>query len=217
MTFFLNRLSVGFDLTRRPQYCRFNVDSNLDLTSLTHILLISTKYVIPHLRQRTIAALQDYFPPTLKQFDSIVNRSKHDRLKISDLFSLANACRVTNVLIVLVPVLFTCSRQLLKAIVDGVAYNGSLLKLDPHNLRAVLLSRDHLCHLARSVTLSYLYYEEVECIDECMCAQRRAARRFLNGREQDRFVNPLSIFKALKDYDICDECAEAIEISIAKG
>lgn len=218
-----------------------DINETLDLSVLSSLLRLSTKYDVPHIRRRAISALQHYFPTTLSAYYNARERRRtHATGGVSTYFLLANTCREAKADVLLPSILYSCSAQQLASILDGVpdlSRGGTTVhvELSHENKRAVVQSRHQLAALARTVTLRWLYFSDQEgegggrgggggggCRDaRCVAIRRKVGAKLLEGRASDGFVNPLSpfhdAFVELIDGDCCEACQRALERCVEGG
>ena len=93
-----------------------------------------------------------------------------------------------------------------------------LVYLHHANLFRVLIAREKLSHMARSITLRQIFFFE-ECDDErCRSRMGKLARSLLLGPLSDGFIDPLTDPIASGGRrGLCQMCFESLQSSIARG
>jgi len=197
---------------------RYNVDEKLECAVLCHILHLSSKYIVPHIRRRAIRALQYSFPPTLDRLSSLESTASRSGMgTVSDLFHLANIASEARAFSLLASILILCATQRLEFVLDGSTFSSRLVQLTQANRRAVFQARQQLSHLARSVTLNSLYYTQQCTLLRCLITKRVEGAKLLEGSKPDGLLSPLSQFKHLSNILLCNACQTELNHDIAVG
>ena len=201
------------------------MSGNSSLRSLISVLHLTHKYDIPHLRYQCISALHETIPSSLKAWDDAFATRWLDPLGrplTNVLFRLANVALQTSANTLLVPVLYLCACETMETILSGDEDGGSSVALNSSNRRKVLLARDKLSHMARTMILGQIFSPEGECRhSQCRSGKRKLARRLISGPSSDGFLPPLSDpvgkGQGLRPSGFCDACFTTLQFNIAKG
>ncbi|TCD62076.1 hypothetical protein EIP91_007498 [Steccherinum ochraceum] len=228
--------SHGLNLLRSDNHSMLH---NLDPGSLPDLLRISTKYGVTYLRNLAIASLHYYFPLQVHRFSDMA-QTRTEKMSIGQLFYLANVCRETQAVTLLVLVLCCCAHLELKYILYGVSPTAASFsfdraplsrimphssldptsheELDPANKRLVMHSRHHLCRLARLKTYHIVFFGPKHGDAICKDASAKLARRLLAGSPDDGFVSPfIGTAQADTMLSFCAKCKQEFRTCTEKG
>ena len=130
-----------------------------DFFVVAAVLRLSTKYEVPYLRERSIKALEQLYPPELTAFEASIPGTSRIRSFPGRVFAAVNLARECNVATVLPVALFRCCTGMnVVELLDGVFGKDGLAHhaLDWTDKRLCLIARSVLETRARKYTMAFL-------------------------------------------------------------
>jgi len=196
---------------------------------LADIFILSMKYEVFSLRDRCLAFLSTHFPSSLQDLQKIHAHSSSALQSpwrtLSVQYTVANAARVTDALILLPISLLGCCAAPIEKIVHGTQINkrtsaspGPLL-LEPVNRNAVLIARPKIALFARRNVFGFTFFiaDVPGCRSSSQCREMRQ-QCAISAESEDGWINPFA-----NDYiqwleeRLCLACLNKAKVENEKG
>ncbi|THU82654.1 hypothetical protein K435DRAFT_872102 [Dendrothele bispora CBS 962.96] len=179
-----------------------------NLSVITGVLRLSTKYDVPYLRKRALMHLNRSYPSSLKAWD---NRNKSRTIpSITNLpFMLLCLAREVDVPWIMPQLMHCINTRPMTQILEGILWDEVQIKLSEEHKKLLIIGRLELAHLQNSLLLNTLHFENNGCMDpkECFKARSQLLKVGLSINE----INALDIFryKPFRPYkgDMCERCS----------
>ena len=170
-------------------YSFFQTGKETEFAVVAGVLRLSTKYDVPHLRQRAITHLTTAYPTSLKGWD---NRSTARTIPATPYvpFAVLELARATDVDCVLPSAMYCCCTCSVRDILDGVMWAGSRLHMHPADKRTCTIARQNLLTVKANTISAFLMPCDVPaCKTHDACNAGRLKGVFANT--DDEFCDPL--------------------------